>query len=224
MRGAIIAVGVVGVGVLCGGLAGAEEGSAYPTAVSVVGGVSVGTSQTVGRQLFGLGDAGEGSGFAVGGGFAHDLSPRLTLEVNGLYLDRSSSAWSADAGLRINLVPTSRSLVPYFAVSGGVYSERMQTNFGALVDGVEKIDPVIEGLARLLPQVRSIYGFVEDAGRSLPFDTHTTHTSGLLTLGGGVTFASGEHVFVRPDARAQVLFGDDTHVLGLFTLNFGYRF
>jgi hypothetical protein len=38
-----------------------------------------------------------------------------------------------------------------------------------------------------------------------------------------VQFAAGPHVFVRPDARAQVLFGD-TRVLGLFTLNFGYRF
>jgi len=27
-----------------------------------------------------------------------------------------------------------------------------------------------------------------------------------------------------PDVRAQVVFSDDTRVLGLFTLNFGYRF
>ena len=45
-----------------------------------------------------------------------------------------------------------------------------------------------------------------------------------MTFGGGVVFASGEHVFVRPDARAQVLFGDDTHVMGRFTVNVGYRF
>ena len=221
MRSAIVAVGVA---VLCGGTAWAEEGSPYPTAFSVVGGLSVGTSQTVGRQLFGLGDAGEGSGFAVGGTLAHDLSPRLTFEATGLYMDRSSSAWSVDTGLRLNLRPTSESIVPYFAVSGGVYSERVQTDFGALVEGVEDIEPVLDVIAHLIPQVANIYGLVETAGSSLPFDTHRTHTSGLLTFGGGIVFASGEHVFVRPDARAQVLFGDDTHVMGRFTVNVGYRF
>jgi hypothetical protein len=105
-----------------------------------------------------------------------------------------------------------------------VYQERVQTNFGGLLDGVENISPLIEQIAHLIPQLGNLYGLVENAGGSLPFDTHTTHTSGLLTFGGGVTFASGEHVFVRPDARAQVLFGDDTHVLGRFTVNVGYRF
>jgi hypothetical protein len=221
MRGAIIAVGVA---VLCSGTAWAEERSPYPTAFSVVGGISVGTSQTVGRQLFGLGNAGDGSGFAVGGSLAHDLSPRLTYEATGLYMDRSSSAWSVDMGLRLNLKPTSESIVPYFAVSGGVYSERVQTNFGALVQGVENYEPVIEAIAHLIPQVANIYGLVETAGNSLPLDKHTTHTSGLMTFGGGIVFASGEHVFVRPDARAQVLFGGDTHVMGRFTVNVGYRF
>ena len=115
MRGAILAVGVA---VLCGGTAWAEERSPYPTSFSVVGGLTAGTSQTVGRQLFGLGDAGEGSGFAVGGDIAHDLSPRLTFELTGLYMDRSSNAWSVDTGLRLNFRPTSESVVPYFAVSG----------------------------------------------------------------------------------------------------------
>ena len=48
--------------------------------------------------------------------------------------------------------------------------------------------------------------------------------SGLLVVLGGVLFAAGSHVFVRPDARAQVVFSGPTRVLGLFTLNFGYRF
>ena len=150
MRSAIVAVGVA---VLCGGTAWAEEGSAYPTAVSVVGGLSVGTSQTVGRQLFGLGNAGSGSGFAAGASLAHDLSPRLTFEATGLYFDRSSSAWSADMGLRINLRPTSESIVPYAAVSGGVYSERVQTQFGALKDKVQDLEPVLDSIAALIPQV-----------------------------------------------------------------------
>ena len=35
---------------------------------------------------------------------------------------------------------------------------------------------------------------------------------------------SASHVSVRPDVRAQVVFGSDRCVLGLFTLNVGYRF
>jgi hypothetical protein len=57
------------------------------------------------------------------------------------------------------------------------------------------------------------------------FATATSHrTDGMMTLGGGVVLAAGPHIFVRPDARAQVVFSGDTQVLGLFTLNFGYRF
>ena len=55
MRGAVVAVGVA---VLCSGTAWAEERNPHPTSFSVVGGLTAGTSQTVGRQLFGLGDAG----------------------------------------------------------------------------------------------------------------------------------------------------------------------
>ena len=105
MRGAVVAVGVA---VLCSGTAWAEERSPYPTSFSVVGGLTAGTSQTVGRQLFGLGDAGEGSGFAVGGDIAHDLSPRLTFELTGLYMDRSSNAWTSTSRSSISTVSPRR--------------------------------------------------------------------------------------------------------------------
>jgi hypothetical protein len=69
----------------------------------------------------------DGAAFTVGGSIAHDLTPRLTLEATGLYQDRGSSAWSADAGLRLNLKPSSESMVPYFAVSGGLFGESRET-------------------------------------------------------------------------------------------------
>jgi hypothetical protein len=131
---------------------------------------------------------------------AHDFSSRLTLEATGLYLDRQAGAWSADAGLRVNLVASGESIVPYFAVSGGVYGDRTQ---------------------RLVPG-RPDAG---DRRRGQPSGTESSRrTDGLTTLGGGVLFSAGPHVFVRPDARAQVVFSGDSRVLGLFTLNFGYRF
>ena len=199
--------------VLGTGAASAQEAAdPHPTALSVVGGLSVGSSPGLFGHGGGFGFNDSNTGFVVGGGLAHDLTPRFTLEASGLYLDRGASAWSADAGLRINLVPSERSLVPYFAASGGVYSERAESP----LDEIERI-PVVGPLAR---NVRHGLGRMGLGGI---LDTET-HTDGMLTLGGGIRIASGEHVFVRPDVRAQVVFGDDTRVLGLFTLNFGYRF
>src|SRR5262245_11174086 len=109
----------------CGSAHAQEEAGQFRTAISALGGLSVGSSGSFefagGRGRFGHGSD---AGFAVGGGLAPDFSSRLTPEANGAYLDRNAGAWSADAGLRLNLVPSGKSLVPYFAVSGGAYSER----------------------------------------------------------------------------------------------------
>jgi hypothetical protein len=208
-----------------------EEVGQFRTAVSAVGGLSVGSSQS-----FGLGDGrggfgrGSGSGFAVGGALAHDFSSRLTLEATGLYLDRNAGAWSADAGLRLSLVPSGESLVPYFAVSGGVYGERSQSLSGAPLRTEDRRDDASAPPGRP-PNQRGPNGLpvavpaVPRDGRPTTGSLETSRrTDGLMTLGGGVVFAAGPHVFVRPDARAQVVFSGDTRVLGLFTLNFGYRF
>lgn len=211
MRRVIIAMTLAALG---GGSAWAqeEEADAHRTAFSIVGGLSVGSSAPIGRRDFGFFDSGSETGFVAGGGVAHDLTPRLTLEASGLYLDRGSSAWSADAGIRLNLVPSSRNLVPYFAVSGGVFSERVETAIGR---GLDVFLPGRTGRV-----VRDVF-----RGRGATADTFDSRrTDGMLTLGGGVRLASGSHVFVRPDVRAQIVFSGDTRVLGLFTLNFGYRF
>jgi hypothetical protein len=195
-----------------------EQRNQFKTALSVVGGLSVGSSgpggldgRGLGAGHFGFERGGGSSGFAVGGGLAHDLTPRLTLEATGLYLDRHAGAWSADAGLRLNLKPSSESLVPYFAVSGGAYGQSTET-FLADVN---------------LPDGRRRPGQPGRGDGGLPFDvtTRSSHrTDAMMTMGGGAVFSAGSHVFVRPDARAQVVFSGDSRVLGLFTLNFGYRF
>jgi hypothetical protein len=224
MRRTSLALAVLVV-LCCGSAYAQEEPGQFRTAVSALGGLSVGSSRSFefagGRGSFGHGSD---AGFAVGGGLAHDFSSRLTLEANGAYLDRNAGAWSADAGLRLNLVPSGQSLVPYFAVSGGAYSERSERVTVTLPD----VDPRNFGG---FPGQRGGGGHpitvptIRGDGR-LPTLTSegSRETSGLMTLGGGVVFAAGSHVFVRPDARAQVVFSGDTRVLGLFTLNFGYRF
>jgi hypothetical protein len=46
-----------------------------------------------------------------------------------------------------------------------------------------------------------------------------------LSIGGGLRFNVNEHLMVRPDIRALVVFADgDTHTLGVFGMQLGYRF
>jgi hypothetical protein len=204
-----------------------EDADANRTAVSVVGGLSVGSSSSPFGRGFEFHGSDSGAAFAVGGSVAHDLTSRFTLEATGLYLDRGSSAWSADAGFRLNLVPSSRTLVPYFAVSGGLYGESFDAGGDRGEVRLETRDPraIFVSGGRAGEPFRGGFG-AGAPGREDDFrdDVSTHRTDGMVTLGGGVRFASGAHVFVRPDVRAQFVFGSDTRVLGLFTLNFGYRF
>jgi hypothetical protein len=50
-------------------------------------------------------------------------------------------------------------------------------------------------------------------------------TDPAVSIGGGLRFNVNEHVMVRPDVRALVVFGNgDTHTLTVFGVNVGYRF
>jgi hypothetical protein len=201
-----------------------EATGTYRTAVSVVGGLSVGSSGSprLGLDRFFRGFDGDGgAAFTIGGSVARDLTPRLTFEATGLYQDRGSSAWSADAGLRLNLKPSSQSMVPYFAVSGGLYGESTKSGFD--------IRPAMDAFRDFRrgqdPRRRpGMPGDIGDLVDDFQGSGSSSRTDGMMTLGGGVVLAAGPHVFVRPDARAQVVFSGNTQVLGLFTLNFGYRF
>lgn len=200
-----------------------EATGTYRTAVSVVGGLSVGSSGTprLGLDRFLRGFDGDGgAAFTIGGSIAHDFTPRLTFEATGLYQDRGSSAWSADAGLRLNLKPSSQPVVPYFAVSGGLYGESTKTGFD-----IRPAMDAFRDFRRQDPRRRpGLPGDIGDLVDDFLGSGSSSRTDGMMTLGGGVVLAAGPHVFVRPDARAQVVFSGNTQVLGLFTLNFGYRF
>lgn len=50
-------------------------------------------------------------------------------------------------------------------------------------------------------------------------------TDPAAIFGGGVTLNASERIYVRPEARALMVFGDgDTYTLGFFTLRVGFRF
>jgi len=226
---------IIGALVLSAPSAGAEDNALFRNSVSFTGGLSVGSPAYGGfagdfAHRFGFGRGGSDTGFAVGGAFARDLTPRLTVEASGLYLDQNSGGWSADAGLRLNLLPASRSMVPYFAVSGGLIGGHTR---GMDLGGIGPNDQDLMGyLQAHLPRT-GMPGRIEDAMAALRgamqqpglnLGGGRSYTDGMLTMGGGVRFDAGPHVFVRPDARAQLVFSNNTRVLGLFTLNFGYRF
>jgi hypothetical protein len=223
----VVSMGLAAVAAFSPRLGSAQEQEAtgtYRTAVSVVGGLSVGSSGSprLGLDRFIRGFDGDGgAAFTVGGSVAHDFTPRLTFEATGLYQDRGSSAWSADAGLRLNLKPSSQPVVPYFAVSGGLYGE--STNAAGF-----DIRPAMDAFRDFRgqgPRHRpGLPGDIGDLVDDFLGSGSSSRTDGMMTLGGGVVLAAGPHVFVRPDARAQVVFSGNTQILGLFTLNFGYRF
>jgi hypothetical protein len=50
-------------------------------------------------------------------------------------------------------------------------------------------------------------------------------TDPAMSIGGGVRFNVNEHVMVRPDVRALVVFAaGETHTLGVYGIQLGYRF
>jgi hypothetical protein len=50
-------------------------------------------------------------------------------------------------------------------------------------------------------------------------------TDPAINIGGGLRLNINEHLMVRPDMRALVVFANgDTHTLGVFNVQVGYRF
>jgi hypothetical protein len=50
-------------------------------------------------------------------------------------------------------------------------------------------------------------------------------TDPAVGFGGGLRFSVNQHLMVRPDARALVVFAaGETHTLGVFGIQLGYRF
>ena len=62
-------------------------------------------------------------------------------------------------------------------------------------------------------------------GQDGHFYGHRSFTDPAVSVGGGIKVDLGSRLSLRPDARALVVTsGRDTYTVGLFTVNFGYRF
>jgi hypothetical protein len=208
------------------------EGSGF--AVALQGGVATGASET---------------GITLGGAMTYDVSPRLSVELTGAYLDRgrAESGASGLASLLVNLRPSGEKVVPYLAVGGGVY----HTSFSepawrdALGDfelppgfelpggfprpGGFTMPPGFDGgrFGRWRDALAGVCGerggcsWLEGDGRR---GGRESSTDGAITLGGGIRIDLGHGLFVRPDLRAIVIFGEDTRTLGVLNVGVGYRF
>ena len=224
---AVVALFAVGTG------AAAEdqktEGSGF--AVALQGGVATGASET---------------GITLGGAMTYDVSPRLSVEVTGGYFDRGrgESGASGLASLLVNLRPAGEKVVPYLAVGGGVY----HTSFSGpdWMDALRDFD--------MPPGFEMPGGFTMpggfDGGRFAGWrdaiagmcgprggrdgcswlegdglrGLRESSTDGAMTFGGGIRIDLGHGLFVRPDLRAIVVFGQDTRTLGALNVGVGYRF
>jgi hypothetical protein len=63
---------------------------------------------------------------------------------------------------------------------------------------------------------------------AVPIDSawgHRSFTDPAATIGGGLRFDVSDHVMVRSDVRARLIFADgETDTMGVFAFNVGYRF
>lgn len=171
------------------------------------------------------------AGAAVGGTLVRDLSPRLALEATGSFLNRGmgENGLNLSASLLVNLRPGREKAVPYLAVGGGVYrasfdmgNSRFTGPMGYGMMGGGPYDAGRWNYGQMPMFYGNRMGPAEQDGRAYG---HRSFTDPALSLGGGIKVDLGSRLSLRPDARALVVAsGGDTYTVGLFTVNFGYRF
>ena len=201
-------------------------------AVSFQAGLSSGSSQSSHM-----------AGAAVGGTLVRDLSSRLALEATGSFLNRGmgENGLNLSASLLVNLRHGREKAVPYLAVGGGVYRASFDMGnsrftgpmgYGGMMGygmmggaGMMGGGPYDAGRWNY-GQMPMFYGRrmgpADQDGRA---SGHRSFTDPAMSVGGGFKVDLGSRLSLRPDARALVVAsGGDTYTLGLFTVNFGYRF
>lgn len=194
------------------------------------------------------------TGLAAGAALLFDAHERIALEAQGAFLQRGAGAdaFTLAGSILLNLVPAGRQVVPYLAAGGGVYHVSFDldrprflgptglqfgpgaqvcaapgTGFGAGPGFASGTCPTNAAGYWGVGAMPSFY-----AGRlgALTFPRGgawgtRSFTDPAVTLGGGLRFDIGEHLVVRPDARAVLVLADgDTHTLGVFVLHVGFRF
>lgn len=178
------------------------------------------------------------AGAAFGGTLARDVGSRLTLEGTGSFLNRNlgENGLNVSASLLVNLRSAGEKAVPYLALGGGVYRASFDMRNPLLTGPMAGYGMGSYGMMGgsygggrwNYGQVPMFYG--NRMGPAEPdqdgrFYGRRTFTDPAVNVGGGIKVDLGSHLSLRPDVRALIVMsGGDSYTVGLFTLNFGYRF
>jgi hypothetical protein len=174
------------------------------------------------------------AGAALGLGVDHLVANRLSLQVAVGYLDRGlrAQAWTAHAGVRLDLADKGADTTPFLALGAGVYHASfdrigygMSLEGGAACMGATGAAACYADMPRFYAQrMWSDRGTWSDGGRTW-WPPRREFTDPTVVVGAGVRWNVTPQLAVVPDARALLVFGDgDSDALGIFTLNVAYRF
>jgi hypothetical protein len=141
----------------------------------------------------------------------------------------------------VNLVEPDRPVVPFVALGGGIYHASFDMGRPGMFghygwrDGPGMMGSMWYGPGAMvgtgpLPWPDHVPQFYARrlGGVTPPLDGRwhmRSFTDPMVVVGGGVRIDLGQRFFVRPDARALIVFGDgDTHTVGMLNIGVGVRF
>lgn len=205
------------------------------TSLAIAPGVATGSSDT---------------GVALVGALAVDLTDRVTVEGTVGMADRGpgAGAMSAVGSLLLNVLPSGYRAVPYIAIGGGLYRAMFDLNHQRFFGGMGTtyapgtiMTPLTgrHGFGMMGGSLNQTLGtfypgqmpafYAQRMGvMSVPANNGwgmRGFTDPAVSIGGGVTIGLTEHLWLRPDARALVVFGNgDNYTVAVVTVGLGYRF
>jgi hypothetical protein len=199
-----------------------------PASIGLLGGLSAGS-----------GDAGG----SVGLNLAFDVTDRIGVETRGIGMRRGRGSMGLEAtGTMLFTIARTPKAAPYAAIGGGVYHAGFnldsQAMFGALggqfgpgtmMTSVPGSSGFMMGNGTVFNGSRMPAFYASRFGQmTVPADGHwgmRSFTDPAVTVGGGIRFDVTERLYVRPDIRALMIFGNgDRLTLSTMTVALGYRF
>lgn len=205
------------------------------TSLAVAPGVATGSSDT---------------GVALVGALSVDLTDRVTVEGTVGMADRGPGAGAmyAAGSLLLHVLPSGHRAVPYLAIGGGLYRAMFDLNHQRFFGGMGStyapgtvMTPLTTGmhgfgmmggnsnqaLGTFYPGQMPAFYAQRMGVMSVPANNAwgmRGFTDPAVSIGGGVTIGLTERWFLRPDARALVVFGNGgSSTVAVVTVGFGYR-
>jgi hypothetical protein len=202
--------------------------SAHPVIAQPVG-------RTVASFTVGVSTGEHQTGGAFGGTVLFNVNDWFSVEGNGLWLDRGSGAdaFNVGASVLLNLASSRARGIPYFALGGSVHhatfdlTDERYFHMGEVPNAPGNYSCTQQGQRYFCGAMPMFY-----AQRMGPDDLPASgmwddkgFTDPAFSFGGGLKFNLTDRLMMRPDLRALLIVGDgDTHTVGVFVVNFGYRF